>query len=69
MARQRKTRDVFVLQGNYGYGHGWEDITEEYTRAEIRERLREYRTNAGEYRYRYIKRREPIQETNEHASS
>lgn len=41
----------YVLQGNYGYGHGWEDLCAEETRKEVRERLREYRENeCGNYR-------------------
>lgn len=36
----------FVVQGNYGYGHGWEDVASEDTRNEARERLREYRENS-----------------------
>ena len=52
----RKTRDEYVLQGNYGYGHGWEDLTAENTLTEIRQRLKEYRENEGGT-YRTIKRR------------
>jgi len=36
---------LFVVQGNYGYGHGWEDVTAEGTRKEALARLREYRAN------------------------
>ena len=50
----RKTRDEYVLQGNYG--HGWEDLTAESSIAEIRQRLREYRENEGG-NYRTVKRR------------
>lgn len=49
---------LHVLQGNYGYGHGWEDLTAEESRREILKRLREYRSNEGG-NYRIIKRREP----------
>jgi hypothetical protein len=45
----------YVLQGNYGYGHGWEDLTAEETRKECRERLREYQENEGGS-YRIVKR-------------
>lgn len=56
---QRKTRDEFEVQGNHGYGHGWEVETTEDTRKDARARLREYRDNApGEYRI--VKRRIPI---------
>lgn len=56
-ARPRKTRDEYVVQANYGYGHGWEDATAENTRSEAKQRLREYRENAPEYAYRLVKKR------------
>ncbi len=43
----------FVLLGNYG--HGWEDLTAEETRKEIRARLKEYRENEGGH-YRIVRR-------------
>jgi len=46
----------YVLLADYGYGHGWEEELTEETRKEILERLREYRTNAPQYRYRWISR-------------
>lgn len=48
---------VYVIQGNYGYGDGWEDVTEEDTRAEGLERLREYRENEPGVPHRLIRRR------------
>lgn len=45
----------YVLQGNYGYGHGWEDLCAEETRKEARERLKEYRENEGG-NYRIVRR-------------
>lgn len=45
-----------VLQGNYGYGHGWEDLTAG-SRKEVRQSLKEYRENEGG-NYRIINRRE-----------
>ena len=51
MTYQRKTRDEFQVQGNYGYGHGWETENTEATRKEARQSLREYRDNGpGQYR-------------------
>jgi len=41
----RKTRDLYVVQGNYGYGHGWEDLTAAETRKEARSLLKDYREN------------------------
>ena len=46
---------MWVLQANYGYGHGYEDECVEKTRAEALQRLKEYRGNAPKYSYR-IKR-------------
>ena len=42
---EQKTKDLWVLQGKYGYGDGWEDLTAEESHSEIRQRLREYREN------------------------
>lgn len=55
--RATKYEYLWVLQGNYGYGHGWEDLTAEETWREIRNRRREYVENEGGS-YRIIKRRE-----------
>ena len=39
----------WTLQGNYGFG--WQDLTSEETREEIKERLKEYQENErGNYR-------------------
>lgn len=43
MARQRTTRDTWELWTNYGYG--WECECIEFTRQDIRARLKEYREN------------------------
>lgn len=51
MAYIRKTYDEWQLQGNYGYGDGWELLCAEDSRKECRERLKEYRENEdGNYR-------------------
>lgn len=57
MPRQRKTRDEWTIQGNYGYGHGWEDLCSEDNRKEARERLKEYRDNEPGTPHRIEKRR------------
>lgn len=57
MAYQRKTRDEFELQGNYG--HGWECLTTEDTLAGARARRREYVDNEGGD-YRIVTRRVPL---------
>lgn len=48
---------VHVLQGNYGYGHGWEDLCASESFKEVLQNLREYRENEGG-NYRLIERRE-----------
>jgi hypothetical protein len=51
MPYQRKTKDVFVIQGRYPGPYGWEDECEEETRDEGRAQLKCYRENgSGEYR-------------------
>jgi hypothetical protein len=52
-----KYQFLHVLQSNYGYGHGWEDLCASESYREIRQNLREYRENEGG-RYRLIERRE-----------
>lgn len=43
MAYQRKTRDRWDIETNYGYG--WEVENSEYTREDAKRSLREYREN------------------------
>ena len=60
--RRNKYTYLYVLQGDYGYGHGWEDLAAE-DKADsgagrrIRQTRREYRENEGGL-YRIIERRE-----------
>jgi hypothetical protein len=56
--KARTTKDFWVLQGNYGYG--WEDLTAEDKFKDIRQRAKEYRTNAPQGRYRVKLAREKI---------
>jgi hypothetical protein len=58
MTYQRKTIDLFIVQGLY-YGQ-WEDETAETSRREGIERLKEYRQNMPEYAHRLIKQRERV---------
>lgn len=51
----RKTKDVYVLQGNYGCG--WESVLEEDKRKDAMERLKEYRENQPQYPHKVIKKR------------
>ena len=62
MAYIRKTRDLYVVQGNYGYGDGFEDLTQSYDRKEAKDDLKAYKQNEGKAEYKLIKRREKIEE-------
>lgn len=57
----RKTKDEYVIIGNYGYGDGWEDLTSEDNRTDAKQRLKEYRENEPQYDHRLIKRRVKLQ--------
>lgn len=59
MAYQRKTIDLFIVEGLY-FGQ-WEEETAETTRAEGIARLKEYRENMPEYAHRLIKKRERVE--------
>lgn len=61
--RAPKTKIVHVIQGNYGYGRGWEDVTAANDRNEALTRLREYRENEPGVPFRRIQRRERIATT------
>lgn len=50
----RKTRDVYHLMTNYGYG--WENETDEYTLKDAKRVLREYRENCKPSVQMYIKK-------------
>lgn len=51
----RKTKDIFILEQNYGYG--WEYVLEEDNRKDILQRKKEYIENTN-YPTRIIKKRE-----------
>lgn len=56
---KRKTRDRWDLMSNYGYG--WECECSDYTYAEAKRTLKEYREN-GKGAYKLEKHREKIRE-------
>ena len=58
-ARVGRTKEVKVLQGNWGYG--WDDICEydKYDNGECKDDLKAYRENDPTARYRVIFRRVP----------
>lgn len=59
LAYQRKTRDEYVLVGNWG-GYGWEEVLTEDSYKEIKQRYREYVENDKRADYKIKKRRVPI---------
>ena len=64
MAYQRKTRDRWDIESNYGYG--WEVENSEYTRVDAKRSLREYRENLQAYgicEVRMTKHRERLEVT------
>ena len=61
MTYKRKTRDEFNVQQNFGYGHGWEDVSAYGSRRDAQLGLKEYRENQPEYPVRIVVRRIPIQ--------
>lgn len=59
MAYKRKTKDVWEVQGNYGFG--WETVCEEETRADAKKQLRCYNENETRYSHRIKMRRERLE--------
>lgn len=53
----RKTRDIWEVQVNYGYG--WDTETTEETASEAKKQARTYRENIN-YTVRVVKKREKI---------
>lgn len=62
---KRKTKDVYKLMCNFGYGDGWEEILEEDTYKAAKEQLKTYRENQPEFSYKIIKKRVKAEENNE----
>ena len=58
--RVAKTKPIWVVQGNYGYGQGWEDVTAAENWKEAKGYLRDYRENERGVPFRVIRRRERI---------
>ena len=46
----------YVIQGNYGYGHRYEDLTAEDTRTDAMLRLHEYRDNEPGVPFKVVSR-------------
>lgn len=60
-----KTREVFVIKGNYGYGHGFEDETQETSYWGAKNRLKEYNENMPNVPHRIVRKRVPYFELSE----
>ena len=45
MAYIRKTVDIYEIQGDYGFGYGFETVCAEYNYKDAKQRLKEYREN------------------------
>ena len=54
---KNKYNYLHILQGFYGYGHGWEDLTASENHREVYRDLKSYQDNEGGH-YRVIQRRE-----------
>ena len=51
----RKTRDVYIMISNYGYG--WEEELTEDTYTEAKNQLKTYRENCKNAQYKIVKKR------------
>ena len=63
MAYQRKTRDEYWVQQDYGYGDGFEDVCPGEDLPDARRLLKEYRQNQPEVPARIKKHRVRIEES------
>jgi hypothetical protein len=57
MAYQRKTKDEYEIQQNFGYGDGWESVTTEETWSAAKEQRKCYQENQPEFPVRIVKHR------------
>lgn len=60
MSYIRKTRDGWQVQGNYGYGHGYECVDTLNTYKEAKESLKVYRENELGVSFKIVKKRVKI---------
>ena len=61
MAYTRKTKDEFQVQGNYGYGHGYEEVYASNDRQDAKARLKEYRENEKGIPFKLVTKRIKIE--------
>lgn len=55
---QRKTKDIYIIMGYYGYG--WDELATYESRAEAIEDYKLYKENEPQYMHRLIKKRERL---------
>jgi hypothetical protein len=60
--QKRKTRDYWAIGANFGYGHGWEEVTAADRFSEARQLLKNYRENDPQHHYSIKLKREKIEE-------
>lgn len=53
-----KQKYYYAVEGDYGYGHGYEEVTAEDSFLEARDRLREYRENEPGVPFRMKKKKD-----------
>ena len=58
MTKPSKYVYLWVVQGHYAPGYGWEDVTCEESFKDARQRIWEYRENEPHYSHRLIQHRE-----------
>ncbi len=61
MAYKRKTVDEYDIEGDYGYGDGWEIVTCEANFKDAKAVIKEYRENEPYGRFRIRKHRVKIE--------
>ena len=57
----RKTEDEYQIHGNYGYGHGFEEVTCETSWKDAKEQLKCYRENEPGIPFKIVKKRVKIE--------
>jgi hypothetical protein len=58
----RKTKDEYQIKGDYGYGHGFEEVCSEDTKPEAIKRLKEYRQNEPGTPFKIVKKRIKVED-------
>ena len=59
---KRKTRDIWDIKGDYGYGNGFEIVTSATSWSKARSLIKDYRMNEPGVPFKFVKTREKIEE-------